>query len=289
MRKDLETIISEFSSRVHTEIMTNGTLITEQRAIKIVKSKVQKVIFSIDGPEHIHDMFRGKGSFRRATLGLANLYNAKKEMETKNPIIEIAICVSKANINDMDSMIEIAKKYEAKLLINFLIDMIHTPKDFINGKEVTFVKGKDPLNFELNAKEKADFLQNYLSKGNIPKSFIYNTKQKLKIFINKRIVNQLEKNYFDCDRARRIMIVDPWGDLFPCEFLYGYKYGNINEGATVWNSSKRKEIRKKIINGNLNICKDCNKKNLKRGPRVIIKDIKSLSKFIMLSIKFFRN
>jgi radical SAM protein with 4Fe4S-binding SPASM domain len=286
LRKDLETIISGISSRVHTKIITNGTLITEERAKRIVESKTSLVSFSIDGPEHIHDMFRGIGSFKQAISGLDNLNKAKKEMGYNLPEIEIIPCVSKANVNEMDSMMEIAKNYNAKLvLVNFLMEMLNTPKDTIDGEEITTVRATDPLNLILNAKEKADYLQKYFSKENTSDSFISNAKQKFSAFINKKIVDQLEENYFDCDRARRMMIVDPWGDLFPCEFLYGYKYGNVKEGAAVWNSAKRKEIRKKIINGDLNMCNDCNKKNLKRGIRVVTKDIKSLSKFIYRAIK----
>ena len=287
IRKDLETIISAISPRVNTTIITNGTLITEERAKKIVESKAHLVSFSIDGPEPIHDMFRGKGSFNRAIRGLNNLNKAKKDMDSHLPSIEICPCVSKANVNEMDSMIEIAKKYDAKLVLqNFLMEMLSTPKDSINGEEITIVRAKDPSNFILNAKEKTDYLHKYFSKEYSSDSFIYSAKQKLSVFINKKLVNQLEENYFDCDRARKMMIVDPWGDLFPCEFLYGYKYGNIIEGAAVWNSIKRNEIRRKIINGDLNICRDCNKKNLKRGARAITNDVKSFIKFIHGAIKF---
>lgn len=282
IKKDLEKIIATIPSNINTKIITNGTLITEDRARKLIRSKVHYVRFSIDGPEQIHDMFRGKGSYKKAVLGLSNLYNAKKEMDAKNPVIIIAPCISKANLNDMGPMFELAKKYEAKLVFtNFLIDMTNTPKDFIEGKEITFIKAVDPSNFVLSDKEKSDFLQKNVSNVNYSNSIINRLRKRLKVFITNELFKQLENNYFDCDRARRMMILDPWGDLFPCEFLYRYKYGNIKEGIDVWHSDKRKEIRRKIRAGKLNICKDCNKKNLKRGPRVVIQDFKSFSKFIL--------
>lgn len=281
VRKDLEIIISTIPSKVKTEVITNGTLITRERSKKIIESGVGLVSFSIDGPERVHDYFRGKGSFAKAISGLTNLYNAKKEMSTKHPIIEIRPCISKANIDEINSIIEIANKFEAKLLFSvFLMDMNYTPKDFIDGKEITTRRAKDPNNFALSTKEKADFLRKYYSKDYIEISSIQLAKQKVKNIISERLINQLDINYYDCDRSRRMMIVDPWGDLFTCEFLYGYKYGNVKEGAKVWTSNRRNEIRGKIRNGDLNICRNCNKKNRNRGLREITQNINSFYKFI---------
>ena len=53
-------------------------------------------------------------------------------------------------------------------------------------------------------------------------------------------------------------IVDPWGDLFPCEHLYDQKYGNVLEdGARSWFSEKRLRLRGKIQAGSLPICRTC--------------------------------
>ena len=286
VRCDLEAIISEISSKVFTEIVTNGTLITKKRAKKLIESRVNLISFSIDGSEKTHDFFRGEGSFKRSLSGLENIYNAKKEAESNNPTIQIRPCISKANLNEIDTIQEIAKRYETEVYLGlFLMDMTNTPKDFINETEITSARANDILKLALNNKEKNDFLQKYFSVNKNTKSLLYQNKQKLKILVKREITNQIKENYYDCNRVRKYMIIDPWGDVFPCEFLYEYKYGNIKEGAEVWNSMKRKMIREKIKNGHLNICKDCNKNMRHRGVRTVTGDFKSFTKFVFNLIK----
>ncbi|MNZ63993.1 hypothetical protein D3C78_821520 [compost metagenome] len=53
---------------------TNGVLMTKEIAEELAKMKNISIMFSIDGPEHIHDLYRkdisGNGSFDRAIRGL---------------------------------------------------------------------------------------------------------------------------------------------------------------------------------------------------------------------------
>jgi MoaA/NifB/PqqE/SkfB family radical SAM enzyme len=286
IREDMETIISEISSRVYTTMTTNGTLITEERAKKLVESKLHSIRFSIDGTEQSNDSLRGKGSFKKSISGLENLYKAKKEMNSKNPVIYISPCISKKNANELNEMIEIAKKYDAHLEVgNFLNDMHKKPKDFLDGKEITIARAKDPLQIAFNKEEKIYLRKKYFSQRNITGTFFEIGKQKLRNFINGKLIYAVEENYYDCSRSRRQMTIDPWGDAYPCEYLTGYKYGNIKQGGIeIWNSIKRKEIREKIKNGDLNICQNCNKELSYRGIRSIT-DIKSFNKFFLWLLK----
>lgn len=65
--------------KLHFNITTNGTILTDEMISYIVKHKIH-VMFSIDGPREIHDINRkhanGKGSFDEAFEALNKLINA---------------------------------------------------------------------------------------------------------------------------------------------------------------------------------------------------------------------
>jgi len=79
MRKDLFDLIAYADQKgLRTVLSTNGTLITEQVAEKLASLKVSYVGISLDGPQNLHDSFRGvKGSFAETMKGIENCRRAQ--------------------------------------------------------------------------------------------------------------------------------------------------------------------------------------------------------------------
>ena len=57
-------------------ILTNGTLLTKDTALKLKDFGIAQVQISIEGPEKVHDTIRGKGNFKKALKGIEYLLNA---------------------------------------------------------------------------------------------------------------------------------------------------------------------------------------------------------------------
>jgi radical SAM protein with 4Fe4S-binding SPASM domain len=57
-------------------ILSNGTLITKEKARQVADLGVKGVQVSLEGPEGIHDTIRGTGSFSRAVAGIRTLLAA---------------------------------------------------------------------------------------------------------------------------------------------------------------------------------------------------------------------
>ena len=74
-RKDTIDIIEDISSLGFTvSFTTNGTLITDELADRIIRCPgLRNFIVSIDGPEDVHDLGRGKGNFRRTMDNIGRL------------------------------------------------------------------------------------------------------------------------------------------------------------------------------------------------------------------------
>ncbi len=74
-RKDTIDIIEDLSAMGFTiSFTTNGTLITEDLASRIAKCQgIRSFTVSLDGPEDVHDLGRGKGNFRRTLDNIGRL------------------------------------------------------------------------------------------------------------------------------------------------------------------------------------------------------------------------
>lgn len=77
LRADLFDILSEISSKgFEIYLLTNGILVTQERAKRLHGLSVRGVQVSIEGPEKIHERIRGKGSFSSSLEGVEHLLDA---------------------------------------------------------------------------------------------------------------------------------------------------------------------------------------------------------------------
>ena len=118
LRKDIFDLIS-YSVRkgLKTEAVSNGSLITEALATKIVHSGLQNIAISLDGKnEKTHDTVRQKGAFVKATTALKNLADAKKKAGA-GPEISAWTTIMKENVDELYDMIPLAKSLGVECLV----------------------------------------------------------------------------------------------------------------------------------------------------------------------------
>lgn len=81
LRQDIFEILSEFMKEgFEAYLLSNGTLITPDKAKALAGLGVKGVQVSIEGPEEIHEGIRGKGSFSSSLNGIKHLLNAGMEV-----------------------------------------------------------------------------------------------------------------------------------------------------------------------------------------------------------------
>lgn len=77
LRADLFDVLKEIrGSRGAVYLLTNGTLVTREKAQELAAHGVQGVQVSIEGPEKVHDQIRGRGNFSKALQGVGHLLEA---------------------------------------------------------------------------------------------------------------------------------------------------------------------------------------------------------------------
>jgi radical SAM protein with 4Fe4S-binding SPASM domain len=90
LRSDFSAILAALNQKgFDTYILTNGTLISRERARELADLGVRGVQISLEGPEHIHDSIRGAGSFAASMNGIQNILSSGIELTLNTTLSEI--------------------------------------------------------------------------------------------------------------------------------------------------------------------------------------------------------
>ncbi len=105
LRSDLEEILRMISdSGFAIFLLTNGTLVDEDMSRMLAAIPVKGVQVSLEGPQDIHDLIRGKGSFASAIRGARHLLDA-------GITVTFNITLSEINAAYFPDMISLAAAY----------------------------------------------------------------------------------------------------------------------------------------------------------------------------------
>jgi len=90
LRQDIFPVLEELADkRIDAYLLSNGILITKDKAEVLSRLGVKGVQVSIEGPEEIHDAIRGKGSLKRSLSGIQCLLDAGIEVAMNTTLSEI--------------------------------------------------------------------------------------------------------------------------------------------------------------------------------------------------------
>lgn len=256
--------------------VTNGTLINEAIALRIVESGINHITFSLDGPEKIHDEIRSiPGTFTRLISGIKIL----KDMKTngaKIPALSVSTYISAINQKKLAQTLRVVNKTGIK---DWGVGVIthNTDKLTSETKKILNIKGSMAIGNleELNDEVKninLDILNNQREACKvINEGDDYNLNI---IFPSKDAIN----NYYDpdwnevsnCTCRWSRTVISPYGEVFPCVNLSmaGCIVGDIKEQQLkeIWNGEKYIDFRKKLKeNGVFPICSKCCHINNKRS------------------------
>ena len=277
VRNDLLTIIQHIKkNKSIIEVVTNGTLIDDDLAFEIVKSRLDILRISIDGNEPIHDAIRGQGTYEKIINGIQSINNAKDMLNSRFPRIILEPCISKFNCFTINDLAILAKNLKTYLRFHYIItiDKFLINKTIFKEKQIgcqrTDYLFSEPK-YSLTDKEKVWFENNFT---NIQRR-VNNTKKDLDLMRKIAEIGKYIPWYRDCSRAKFNLLIDPWGNVFPCEHLYNYSYGNCRDANIneIWYSKARFDLRQEIKNGNFQICRKCNDLNIYRETLPILRFI----------------
>jgi len=83
-------------------MMTNGCLITKERAKKLSHLGISDIQVSLEGPPGVHASIRGRGSFQSAAKGVEHLVSAGRRVSAN-------VTLSRLNFDKIEETVEVAK------------------------------------------------------------------------------------------------------------------------------------------------------------------------------------
>ncbi len=109
-----EDLVRRLKARgLRVNMITNGTMLGRY-ARAVVDLGVDELIFSLDGPEDVHDEMRsGKGIFRKAVDAFSEVARYRKETGRDNPRIHISTTIFETNYRRLNEVVDVAETFEA--------------------------------------------------------------------------------------------------------------------------------------------------------------------------------
>lgn len=102
LRHDIYDLISYASTKgLFTYLLSNGTIINQQKAQRLKECGISSVQVSVDGLQAAHDRIRGEGTFRTTIRGIENLL-------LEGIRTSIRITISRHNIEDVVPLLDLA-------------------------------------------------------------------------------------------------------------------------------------------------------------------------------------
>ena len=111
LHPDFFALINKATSHnIYTATSTNAHYLTEESAIKTVKSGLDRIIISIDGTtQETYEQYRIGGNLKKVLEGTKNLIEAKRNLKSATPYVVFQFLVVKPNehqINDAQRLAE---------------------------------------------------------------------------------------------------------------------------------------------------------------------------------------
>lgn len=149
LRQDVFELIDHGTSKgLIIEAVSNGSLIDEGLAKKIVASNLSNIAVSLDGAkEQTHDAIRQKGAYQKALNALRLLADIKRQRGS-GPQISMWVTIMRENVHELFDMIALAKGVGVECLVYHPVivgqdDMQNTSCEapfWIRGKDLEVLK-----------------------------------------------------------------------------------------------------------------------------------------------------
>lgn len=246
-------------------VLTNGTLLNEDRINLLIDCKVNFVGFSIDGREETHDAIRGmRGAYKKTVYAIKKMQEMKRLKEITNPTLGINFVITNKNIGDMEAVVELATELEINSLrfsyLNYITEkklsdhrkyMKYRYSDF----DFCYWEGFENNNTAIDSEKLSTIIKKIKNHaGNKPKiSFSYDmNKHKIHQWYNSddKIFNKC--GFFSC------FFVLPNGDFPLCDFVR-YPIGNVKEKSLeeLWDDRKARDFRRTLNTNLIPGCERC--------------------------------
>jgi len=249
LRKDIFELVNYTKKKgMITHMSSNGLIINEQIASKIMQSGLDAIGFSLDGATaETHDKIRGiKGSYEKVINSIL-LLNKLNERRKKKLIIIVVTVISTLNLHEIRELVSLLRKLKVDKISFIPFHDIGILSDGTPSMNKHKIKGKEM--------KQLDSVIDFLIKTKKEESIIDSSTRYLRLF--KYCFRDMQLP-MPCYAGYATFSVDGYGDMYPCfpmmEMGLAKNAANVRDVSLkdYWGSKELNNIRKKIKN-----CRKC--------------------------------
>ncbi len=254
LRKDIMDILYAVKrNRMTCNIISNGGLFKEGYAEKVVAMGVDKIIFSLDGPEEVHNNIRNSKNLFNTLLDTVRNIQAEKVRQKCNvPDITFNTTISALNAGRLSELVPIAAREGVNLNYGFLFyatremeeqsrSTVPATGGKVEDQDIPMsIRGVDVDLLAEDITQTEDAASRLGIKINI-QPYI-KTREELR----DRFYNDAAAYVHHCFYPWYAMRVNPYGDVYPCQM--NVLIGNVRNcklGA-LWNNDIYVRFRKEL-------------------------------------------
>lgn len=249
LRDDFLEILERASLRTRTHVITNGILLTEERAKRCVELASRKpgglgfnfAGVSLDGPAEVHDRIRAmRGAFEKGVNGIKRLVEFRNEAGKKCPLVHVTAVIQEANVDHLAEMPQVVAEAGADVL-NLTLE--------VRNWELEGLGDVDPASYKLSAMAFPKIEPQRLSRA-LKETRVAAAKQGVELRTPDMPDEVMARYYqgamalrdFRCDGIWTNIIVGARGEVYPCWLM---RAGNVREKTLkeLWNSPDLRAFR----------------------------------------------
>jgi len=257
MRRETLLLMKRVKSNgIYGDVITNGTLLTQETVKDIVEMHWDHVHFSIDGIGEVHNNLRQtKGAFERIIKAIKNIQHEKKNAKVDRPTLGFSMVLCTTNLLQVTKLM----KFVANLgLDSFNVNPL---KEYFRiNKKLILDKSHSKL-LQAELRKARDFANKIGMETNLD-SFIRDKKLTESINEMSTIIKKRSKGKgILCYAPWYVLAIDPYGNVgCCCERIGENKENNVKKKSLkqIWESSYFKTVRNNILKYELsNACERC--------------------------------
>jgi radical SAM protein with 4Fe4S-binding SPASM domain len=250
LKKGIEEIIEKTAAKHHVTIATNGLLLSKHSEI-VVKSGVEAIGVSLDGPPDVHNRIRNvPNAYEKLEESLRVLRLKKEKLKLTNPKINVNSVILTDNYDRLEKTVSFFKKNGISSCTFQILDLsLNRSGINLNGNK----------NFCQNPLVHIDKINPILMKKALDNIIEQGKKQSVDIrFLPQLTIDEITQYYqgtfdltnWECNLPWNTMRVSPYGDVYPCMNLF---IGNVrqNKLSTLWNNQTYTKFRQSLKHASL--------------------------------------
>ena len=259
IRKDALEIIEYAGRRHNCNIITNGTLIDQEKARRLVEKNLTLIGVSIDGIGKNHDKIRRvEGAFKKAITGIQLIQKEKAKLGLKFPLIDIKTVILPENLSQLHQIYNLARELKVDFftisILRSWATLLSPPVSKTAPEFAYRVSPKVDGDFDVNLLEEQ--LKMITSEESPVKLRFY--PRELNWHLRDYYANKISpRDYLPCIFPWTSFFISPLGDVFPCLTL---GVGNIKKQNLfkIWNGKKMRQFRLRLKKARVFfVCQGC--------------------------------